>query len=430
MNSDTTKEFKLSKGYRNYVFILLCLLYLFNYMDRMVVTSLFPFMKQDWALTDAECGMFVSAVYWSIIIFTFPVSILVDRWSRRKSIGIMAVMWSIATAVCALTKNFTQLFIARSVIGVGEAGYAPGGTAMISGLYQQEKRSQMMGIWNAFIPIGAALGIAIGGIIAKNFGWQHAFGLVALPGLIIAIMFFFVKDYKTVDLTKTLATDNAGTTRLKMKAMDIFKEFMATPSLIFTYFGFACVTFVTVSLMTWLPTFFHRVQGIPEDKAGVMAAGVMLLALVGSPLGGFLTDLWLKKNAKARPLFATFTTIISAVLLFIAFTFLDGNARYACILIVGLTVIAFLPAAAAITQDVVHPGLRAISYALCVIIQNLLGSSTGPIVIGSISDSYGIKTALSVLPVSLVIAAVLFFLASFFYVKDLNKVEKVVLEME
>jgi MFS family permease len=215
-----------------------------------------------------------------------------------------------------------------------------------------------------------------------------------------------------------------------MKAMDIFKEFMATPSLILTYFGFACVTFVTVSLMTWLPTFFHRVQGIPEDKAGVMAAGVMLLALVGSPLGGFLTDLWLKKNAKARPLFATFTTIISAVLLFIAFTFLDGNARYACILVVGLTIIAFLPAAAAITQDVVHPGLRAISYAFCVIIQNLLGSSTGPIVIGSISDSYGIKTALSVLPVSLVIAAVLFFLASFFYVKDVNKVEKVVLEME
>jgi len=79
---------------------------------------------------------------------------------------------------------------------------------------------------------------------------------------------------------------------------------------------------------------------------------------------------------------------------------------------------------------VVHPGLRAISYALCVIVQNILGSSLGPIVVGSLSDSYNIQTALLILPVFLVIAAVLFFLGSFFYERDLNKVEKVVLEAE
>ncbi len=426
----SSREYKLSKGYRNYVFILLCLLYLFDYMDRMVVTSLFPFIKQDWGLTDAQCGLFVSAVYWSIIIFTFPISVLVDRWSRRKTIGLMAVVWSVATAVCAFTKSFPQLFLARGVIGVGEAGYAPGGTAMIAGLYPQEKRAQIMGIWNAFIPIGSALGIAIGGIVATNIGWRHAFGLVALPGLIVAILFFFIKDYKTVGLTKTVDSGGAGQIKRKMKTADIVREFLSTPSLIFTNFGFPCVTFVTVSLMTWLPTYFHRVQGIAEDRAGVMAGSVMILALIGSPLGGYLSDRWLRTRANARPLFAAITTLISAILLFIALSFLDGNARYVCILLVGLTIIAFLPAAASITQDVVHPGLRAISYALCVVIQNLLGSSTGPIVIGSMSDSFGIGSAMQVLPLSLVAGALMFFLASFFYVKDLDKVEKVTLEME
>jgi MFS family permease len=428
--SSTSKEYKLSKGYRNYVFILLCLLYLFDYMDRMVVTSLFPFIKQDWGLTDAQCGLFVSAVYWSIIIFTFPISVLVDRWSRRKTIGLMAVIWSIATAVCALTKSFPQLFMARGIIGVGEAGYAPGGTAMISGLYPQEKRAQVMGIWNAFIPIGSALGIAIGGIVATNWGWRHAFGLVAIPGFIVAILFFFIKDYKTVNLTKTVQEGGNTTTKKKMKFMDVVREFIATPSLIFTNLGFPFVTFVTVSLMTWLPTYFHRVQNISEAKAGVMAGAVMMLALVGAPLGGYLSDFWLKRRANARPLFAAITTLISAIILFISLTFLDGNMRYVGILIMGLCIIAFLPAAASITQDVVHPGLRAISYALCVVVQNLFGSSTGPIVIGSISDNYGIQTAMSLLPISLVIGALLFFIASFFYVKDLSKVEKVTLEME
>jgi len=426
----TQREYRLSAGYRNYVFILLCLLYLFDYMDRMVVTSLFPFIKQDWGLTDAQCGLLVSAVYWTIIIFTFPVSVLVDRWSRRKTIGIMAVVWSVATALCALTRSFPQLFIARGVIGIGEAGYAPGGTAMLAGLYPQEKRAQVMGVWNAFIPIGSALGIGIGGIVATHWGWRHAFGLVALPGLIVSILFFFIKDYKTVDLLKTVKGGDRASPREKMRAGDIFREFMATPSLLFTIFGFPCVTFVTVSLMTWLPTYFHRVQGIPEARAGVMAGAVMLLALIGSPLGGYLSDKWSRHRENARPLFAAITTLISALILFVALHFSDADMRYIGILLVGLTIIAFLPAAAAITQDVVHPGLRAISYALCVVIQNLLGSSTGPIVSGTISDLYGTETAMSVLPIALVIGAGLFFGASFFYVKDIEKVEKVNLEME
>jgi MFS family permease len=169
---------------------------------------------------------------------------------------------------------------------------------------------------------------------------------------------------------------------------------------------------------------------LAEAEAGVKSGAVMLLALVGSPLGGFLSDRWLKRRANARPLFAALTTLVSAVILFVALTFFDGAVRYFGILLVGLTIIAFLPAAAAITQDVVHPGLRAVSYALCVLIQNLLGSSTGPIVVGSISDAHGIETAISLLPISLVVGACFFFGASFYYANDLEKVEKVMLEME
>lgn len=428
--AEGSREYKLSSGYRTYVFVLLFLLYFFDYVDRMVVTSLFPFIKADWGLSDAQCGMLISAVYWSIIVFTFPVSILVDRWSRKKTIGLMAVVWSMATAMCAFANNFVHLFSARTVIGIGEAGYAPGGTAMISGLYPQEKRSQIMGIWNASIPLGSAVGIALGGVVATHWGWRHAFGLVALPGLIVAILFFFVKDYKTVDLSKSVSAGRDAGKRVKMKAIDIFREFIHTPSLIFTYFGFAGMTFVTVSLMTWLPTFFHRTHGIPEGQAGMKAGAVMLLALIGAPLGGFLADRWLKKRVNARLLFSSLTAILSAVLLFVAFMFFDGNIQYGLLLLMGLFIVAFVPAAAAVTQDVVHPGLRAISYALCVIIQNLLGSSTGPIVIGSISDYTDIQTALLVLPAFLVAASILFFCGSFFYERDLNKTEKVNLEME
>ena len=57
-----------------YAFALLFLLYMFDYIDRLVIVSLFPFLKRDWGLTDAQCGLLVSAVYWSILIFSLPVS--------------------------------------------------------------------------------------------------------------------------------------------------------------------------------------------------------------------------------------------------------------------------------------------------------------------------------------------------------------------
>ena len=126
--------------------------------------------------------------------------------------------------------------MARLLIGVGEAGYAPGGSAMISGLYPIDKRARMMGIWNASIPLGSAIGVLLGGIIAVRLGWKHAFGIVAIPGLIVSILFLFVKDYKTVDLSFIDKNRNV----VKMERKDIIKEFISKPSVLFTYFGIAC----------------------------------------------------------------------------------------------------------------------------------------------------------------------------------------------
>jgi MFS family permease len=413
-----------SKGYSNYVFVLLFLLYMFDYIDRSVVTSMFTSIEKDWGITHTQSGMLVSAVYWAIVLLTFPVSILVDRWSRTKTIGIMAIMWSLATALCALTGNFVQLFMARLLIGVGEAGYAPGGSAMISGLYPIDRRARMMGIWNASIPLGSAIGVLLGGIIAVRLGWKHAFGIVAVPGLIISILFLFVKDYKTVDLSFI----DKNSKVVKMERKDIIKEFVSKPSILFTYFGIASVVFVTTSMLTWLPTYFEKVRHIPQEKAGQMASSVMLLAIIGAPLGGYLTDLWRKSRVNARLLYPALSTLLSAITLFIALALLKGTIQYIVLLIFGILILSFISGAASVTQDVIHPGLRASSYAIAVVVQNLLGASTAPIVMGKIYDLTNIQTALSILPLVLLAGAFLFWLGSKHYIKDLGKVAKIELQ--
>jgi MFS family permease len=315
--------------------------------------------------------------------------------------------------------------MARILIGFGEAGYAPGGSALISGMYPIEKRSKMMGLWNASIPLGSAIGVTMGGIIAQSLGWKHAFGIVAVPGLIIAILFLFVKDYKTVDLSIVDKTNK----RVKMDKKDVIREFLSKPSVLFTYFGMTAVVFVTTAMIVWLPKFFETVNGIQPKTAGTLAGAVMMLALIGAPMGGFIIDKWRKSEPRARLLFPALSTLFSALLLFIAFYLLKGTGQLIILFVFGIFIMTFIAGAAAVTQDVIHPGLRAASYAIAVSIQNLFGSFTAPIVLGRISDLTNIKTAMSILPFSLLIASLLFYLGSRFYVKDMDKVAKVNLEV-
>lgn len=418
-----TKEessYLYSRGYSYYIFTLLFLLYMFDYIDRLVVVSLFPFLKEEWGITDTQSGLLSSAVYWSIVLFTFPISILVDRWSRKKSIGIMSLIWALATLACAFTQNFKQLFTARTVIGIGEAGYAPGGTAMISAVFPEKKRALMLGIWNASIPLGSAIGIVLGGVIADHLGWRYAFGLVGIPGIIIAILMFFVRDYKTVELTKTL-----DKVKVKMKAKDIAKDFIHTKSLIFSNLAFAASVFVTTSLMVWLPTYFHRVQNISITEASSKSGVIIFLAFLGAPLGGFLANKWYLRNKRGKLYLPALTALLSGGLLFAAFALLQDTLQYIALLLSGITVTCFIAAAVSVTQDVVHPGLRAVSLSICVVVQNILGSSLGPIFVGVVSDASDIQTGLTLLPIFSLIAAVLFLIGSLFYEEELQRVEKV-----
>jgi len=429
VKSHDEPSYTLSGSSVRVTFVLLFLLYMFDYLDRMVVVSLFPFLKRDWGLTDTHCGLLVSAVYWSILVFTLPVSVLIDRWSRKKCIAWMSIAWGAATLACAFVGNFAQLFAARTAVGIGEAGYAPGGTAMISAIFPEHKRARMLGIWNASIPLGSAMGIALGGFIAEHYGWRHAFGVVAVPGILVALLFFFVRDYQTVALIQTVS-DHRGVRRVPLGLRDVVRQFAGNRTLLFNNLGFAGNVFVTTALLSWLPTYFHRLEGLPVDKAGTKAAVIMLLAIVGAPLGGFLADRWFRTRRNARMLFPFLSSLLTTLILLAAFTLVHGPWQYAVLLLSGVTAVAFVPPAVSVTQDVVHPGLRAVSLSTNVIIQHILGSALGPPVTGALSDAFGLQTAMMVLPAFTFTAALLFLAGSFYYERDAARVERIGLKME
>jgi len=156
----------------------------------------------------------------------------------------------------------------------------------------------------------------------------------------------------------------------------------------------------------------------------------MLMAIVGSPLGGFLADKWQRANPRGRLLFPASSSLLAFAVFITAFGLSPDWLIFPIACLGGITAACFLPAAAAVTQDVVHPGLRAISYSLCVITQHILGTALGPVFVGVVSDRYDIRTAFVILPFAFAVAAAFFFLGSFFYPRDLEKVERVTLVFE
>ncbi len=414
--------YRLEGGRALYLLILLCLTYLFDYADRMVVGSLIPFIKRDWGLSDQELGSLTSVIYVTIALFVLPLSLVVDRWSRRKMISIMVFFWSMATLACAFARNYGELIWARAMVGLGEAGYAPAGTAVLAAAYPVQVRARTMGIWNAFIPLGAAVGFLVGGYFGQNWGWRHAFGLVAVPGLVLAVLFWFTKDYRTVALSEQ---EMGGKPVAVAGLWPSVKELVAIPTLWFVYLAFAMNTAITTCMMTWLPSYFHRFHNMSEQKAGTMAAGLALLVLVGAPLGGFLADKWRKTRLDARMVFSGITSLVSAILLALAFILPNTPAFAPLLVAFGILTVCYVAPSAAVTQDVVHPGLRALSYGLCVICQHLLGGAWSPMLIGRLSDEIGLDRALLVIPLFGLVASALLLVGSKGYVRDLHRVKRV-----
>jgi len=408
------------------ILLLLCLTYLFDYADRMVIGALIPFIKQDWGLSDQALGSLTSVIYFTIALFVIPLSIVVDRWSRRKMISIMVFFWSLATLACAFTRNYTQLLVARALIGLGEAGYAPAGTAVLAATYPQESRARILGVWNAFIPIGAAIGFLVGGFVGRYFGWQKAFGLVALPGMVLAVLFWFTRDYRTVPLSGDESGDKGAPAGLFRSVLGLLR----IPTLWFVYLAFAMNTSITTALMTWLPSYFHRNHGMEEHRAGIIAGGLVLLVLVGAPLGGFLADRWMPSRRNARMVLSGITSLLSAALLALALISAHTAAMWPLLILFGILTACYVAPSSAVTQDVVHPGLRALALGFCVFCQHLLGGVWSPMIVGRLSDEVGLERALFLLPVFGLVAGVLLLVGAGGYTRDLARVKPVELVEE
>lgn len=424
-DSGDRDDYLVSRPRAWFAFAMTFALMLFDYIDRQVIVSLFPHLKLAWSLSDKQLGALVSIISVVVAVGSLPVALLADRVSRVKSICVMAGIWSLSTIACMFTRNYGQMFAARAMIGVGETGYGSVGAALIASLFPKRLRSMLLGAFFAAAALGSVLGVMLGGVIAARWGWRAAFGAVGVPGLVLALLYLWVPDYKTVALTSP--SDPAGK---QPSARQFFGHVAAiltqSRTVWWTCLGAAFQLIVVSTVWAWLPSFFNRFHGLDPHAAAKQAALIVLCSALGNFVWGFIVDLLaLRRPRNKLFVIATLCTVTLAVFLAAFAGVSTPHLQLPLIALGGFLMTCSAGPAASIVLDVIHPGVRATGAAVLAVFQNLFGLAVGPFVGGAISDAWGLQVALTVMPAFGLASAACFLLAVRHYETELNRVASV-----
>lgn len=402
------------------VFAILFALMVVDYVDRQVVVSMFSHLKTQWDLSDRQLGGLVSIVSVMVALGAVPLSLLADRWSRVKSIFLMALVWSLATIACAFAGSYVQLLATRGLVGLGEAAYGTIGGALLAGLFPPRMRSTVLGAFIAASTLGSVLGVVVGGFIAEHWGWQAAFGSVGIPGLVLALLFpLIVRDYKTVALPEKDYT--GGSHRLSVRA--IVAELLRPRTAIMTCIGAGLSLLVFSTTYAWLPSYLNRYYEVAPDRAGLMTGVVVLLGGLGALVSSVLSDRLTSRFPCARLYVPAVAAVLTTATMVAAFAGLEpGPLQFALLAAGGLLMAGSVGPTDAVVIDVTHPGLRATGASILSLTRNLFGLAGGPLLAGALSDAYGLQFAMAVVPLFGLAAAAALVVAARTYEKDLNTI--------
>jgi MFS family permease len=400
----------VARGYARYVLLVMVGINFLNYMDRYVGAAASPLIQKEFGLSDTQVGFLGSAFLLVYAVSALPFGYWADRGVRKTVIATGVAIWSVATLFTGFARNFVQLFLSRAVLGVGEAGYYPAGTSLLSDYFPKEQRGRTMSIWGAGSTFGIAVGFAGGGYIAEKFGWRNAFFFAAVPGLLFALLAFGMRE----PLRGNVESRGTAVAKVYEASTRKFLELLRIPTLRATIFSQTLLFFVLASNAFWLPIILTRRFNLSVSRAGLLA-GVVLVAggLIGTLAGGWIADRRSVKRPAAHLEIGIVGFLLGAVFITIALL-VPMNVGP-----VPVFVPAFLLAVVclylysgpftALAQNVVSPGLRASAVTMLLFVSHVFGDSHSPVDVGWISDRVGsLQLALLITsPTLLIVAAVI-----------------------
>jgi len=374
-----------------------------NYADRFVGAAMLPLILSSLALTDAQGGLLQSAFILSYSLVSPLAGWLGDRWNRFKLAATGVFVWSAATIASGLAPTYAALLLARTVIGVGEASYAVVTPSLLSDLYPPDRRARVFAIFYAAIPVGTAVGYALGGTVGETFGWRTAFFAAGVPGAVLALAL--------LGLTEPTrgATDPPGTTPAVPAALGpSLRALWARRSYLYNTGAQILYTFAMGGMATWMPTYYVRERGLTLTEASTTFGILLLVAgFLGTVVGGQLADRLAKHLSGAQFSVSGWGLVLSLIFMLGAVLAPSPLVFWPCTFVTLLLLFLNIGPLNAAMANVLPPDLRARGFALSTMAMHLFGDAASPWVIGVVSDYVGLTAPILGAGVMLAVAGVL-----------------------
>ena len=388
----------------DWVLFILTGLNLFNYLDRYVLSAVLTPLQKDLGLNDGQAGRLVTAFMIGYFVTSPIFGWLGDRSSRKWLIAAGIFVWSLGTILTGFAATFAMMIGFRVLVGLGEASYATISPSLISDNYAPAKRNNALTIFYVAIPVGAALGTIIGGVIAAKWGWRHAFICAGVPGLFLALVMLPFAEIKRGE-AKGKTTEAA-----KLPSVRDIINLIRIPDYVLVVFGYTAYTFALGAFGHWGPTFLHRAHGVAVDQAAEFFGAVLVVAgLVGTLLGGFAATAWQKRNPAGYAWTLGLSVLVAVPLAFGAF--LAVSTFWSMAFLAAAMFFLFLSTGPVNTLilETAPANLHASAMAISIFTIHLFGDMWSPEIVGRLADSFGgnLQKAVLILPVALIAAGAL-----------------------
>ena len=400
-----------------YALALLLAVNLLNYIDRQVLYAVFPLVKADLNLSDTGLGILGSAFMLSYMLTAPLFGRIGDRVNRAHLAAGSLVAWSLATMLSGMSSSYRMLLSARTLVGVGEAGFGTVSPGLLSDYVPKEQRGRMLSLFFLAIPVGSALGYILGGVLGQAFGWQRAFLIVGLPGLLLALPLYFLNDPRR-------SGSEAGLTAPE-PIMPELGRFLGNRTYVHATLSMAAMTFALGGLAQWAPSFLQRMFDLDVARGNTIFGVITVVSgIIGTLAGGWLGDRLQRRSAAGYLYISAIGFILGAPLLVVALT--TGNLTVCLAAIFAAELFLFFSTGPLNTVliNVVPPGFRAMGFALSIFAIHALGDAISPAIIGVMSDRWGLSRALLITPMAILIAAVIALRGGRFIADDQRRVEE------
>jgi len=412
----------LGRSYRVRFLVLLLAICTLTYVDRAVLSAVTQPLKVDLGFSDFQLGL-LQGLSFALLYATMgvPIGRLAERYSRILILAVAVAVFSIATFLCGFASGFTQLFILRMIVGVGEAGFLAPTSSLVADHFTAQRRASAMSIIMLGSPFGNAIGSMAGSWIADQWSWRWAFMAMGAPGFVLAALLLIMLR----EPPRGLADGTSRTDKMPISFGNALRTVWQKPTYVHLLLGATIATFGLVAIGQFQMLFFVRSHGLGLTQAGLIQGLSIGLSLsLGTLIGGFGSDWCARRDRRWSLWLPAIGVTLAAIFYALGFSSHSLPASIALLILGGISLLTFYSPTYAMAQNLVGPRMRATSVAIISMCCGLVGSGLGPTWLGFASDqiarhvggpdapAVGIRYALVSVTVVLLWAAVHYLLAA------------------